>query len=280
MFLMINIFSYDNYRKLLSDLYTERKQQNKNFSYRYIGLHAGFNSAGYFTKILKGSANISSRLALNLAQVFGLDKKETEYFELLVNFNQNKTFKEKAYYLSKLSAIRKDNIKQLVPSQFEIFLQWYYVAIHQTLGFFKFRDDYHALARKIIPAISPTEAKKAVKKLEELGLIKKNSNGYYERIDDVLTTGSDYASVAVMDFQHATIKLACEVFDRFPKQERDVSSLTLNISNDTFTKISAKLAQTRREILTMAKDDTAAERVWQLNIQIFPLTTQEKGDTK
>ena len=47
---MIEPFEYLNYRKLLKDLYDERKAVNSNFSYRFIAQKVGFASAGFFTR--------------------------------------------------------------------------------------------------------------------------------------------------------------------------------------------------------------------------------------
>ena len=62
----MNLFAYSDYRLLLKDMYQERKRREPKFSYRYIALHAGFKSAGFFSQIIQGKSNISMRTALSL----------------------------------------------------------------------------------------------------------------------------------------------------------------------------------------------------------------------
>jgi uncharacterized protein (TIGR02147 family) len=77
---MIEPFEYLNYRKLLKDLYEERKAEQPFFSYRYIAQKVGFTSAGFFTNIISGKRNISPEYIFKFAEVFKLKKTENEYF--------------------------------------------------------------------------------------------------------------------------------------------------------------------------------------------------------
>ena len=58
---MLSIYDYFDSRKFLQDTFLERKSANPHYSCRYIGGKVGFSSAGYFTKIIKGTANISMK---------------------------------------------------------------------------------------------------------------------------------------------------------------------------------------------------------------------------
>jgi uncharacterized protein (TIGR02147 family) len=277
---MAEVFDYFNYRKLLKDLYNERKAQNPFFSYRVMGRKVGFTSAGFFSKILQGKANISLKTALEFAKLFKLKKYELHYFEMLVQFNQAKTHDEKKYFFEKLISMKQTKGKNLVPEQYELFSRWYYVVIREILDFYPFYGDYKELSTMVVPAVKEAEAKKAIIVLEKLGLIAKNPDGYYERADAVISTGDEWKSLAIRNFQMETADLAKQAIRNIPNQERDISTLTLSISSKTLESVRERIKQMRRELLELARADAFADRVHHVNIHVFPVSRSKNRDVQ
>ena len=269
---MILVYEYFDYRKLLKDLFDEQKEQNRYFSYRVLAEIVGFTSAGFFTKILQGTVNISSQKALAFAKAFHLTKLETRYFEQLVAFNQAKTHEERRYYFEQLIAARRTKVKTLTSEQYELFSEWYYVVIREILDFYPFYGNYKELGNMLQPAIHPNEVKKAIDTLEELGLIRKHPDGFYERTEEVISTGESWVSVAVTNFQLNTADLAKDAIQTVPKEAREASTLTLSISKSTFEEIRERIRAVRRELLEIAKKDVHADRIYHLNMHLFPVT--------
>jgi uncharacterized protein (TIGR02147 family) len=276
---MIDIFQYTDYRKFLADFYEAEKKRNPHYSHRYIAQKVGFTSSGFFSKILQGKTNISSDLALRFADFLKLKKSEAEYFGLLVFFNQAKSHADKKRWFEKIVAFSKSKVKIVQVSQYEFFQKWYFVAIRELLAFYTFSGDFVQLGKMIDPPISPAQARKGIELLEKLSLIKKDEDGCYRQTDTLISTGYDVKSVAINNFQIATLDLAKESIDRFPKDERDISTLTLSFSKELYGTIHGKLKEFRREILELVKNDpNAVDRVYQVNFQIFPLSKYHRED--
>lgn len=269
---MIDTYQYFDYRKLLKDLYQERKSQDGKFSYRYICLKSGIRSPGYFSNVLAGKSNISLKVVLKLSQVFGLKRPEAEYFELLVLFNQAKTHDEKTLLFDRILKLKKSKVKTLDASYYELFSHWYYPAIRECLDFHAFRGDCRELSQMISPAITPREAERAITVLETLGLIRRNEQGVYERVEALASTGDEVRSMAIVQFQKDTLELAKRSYDAFPLEARDNSTLTISISKRNFAKVKDKIRSMRREILELAKSDDDTDTVFHLNFIAFPLT--------
>ncbi len=269
---MINPYEYLDYRQLLKDLYDYYKARQKGFSYRYIGERVGFTSAGFFTKILNGTANISQKTALSFAQMFRFTRHETRYFEQLVQYNQAKTYEEEKYHFEQLIAMRRTKIQTLTPEQYELFSHWYYVAIREMLDFTPFRGNADDLATKLVPSIKPKEARKAVQALEALGLIKRKPGGAYERTDAVVGTGENWKSMAIRTFQIETAELAADALRRIKPENREMATLTLSVSRSAFENIKERMKAMRKELLGIAQNDKNADCVYQVNLQLFPLT--------
>lgn len=276
---MLNVFEYINYRQLLKDLYEAHKKKQSSFSYRYIGQKVGFKSAGFLSNILQGKRNISPNTIFKFAELFKFNKKETEYFELLVLYDQANQHNRKKYYFEKLLAMRKSKVHELSADQYMYFDKWYNVAIRELLNYFPFRGDYQQLAKMLNPPISPIEAKKSVELLKRLGLIEEKEDHTYRVTNKTITTVPHIPLVAVHNFQIATMDLAKEAIDRISREKRSVSTLTLSLSNEVYKEIEDKLAIFRREVLDLVKHDkNRINRVYQFNFQIFPLSKER--DTK
>lgn len=275
-----SVFDYIDYRTLLRDLYEYWRSQKDFFSYRYIGRRVGFSSAGFFTNILQGKRNISPQFVFKFAQLFEFSARETEYFEALVQFDQAKQHDQKKFHYEKILAMRKSKVGRLAADQYEYFDKWYYVAIRELLNFHPFKGDYADLARRVRPYIKPSEAKSAVELLVRLGLVRRTENGTYELTEKTVTSYPDVPLVAVHNFQHATMDLAKESIDRFSRNKRSVSTLTLSLSRETFQQIDEKLASFRREVMELVKNDpNTVDRVYQFNFQIYPLTDIRDEDS-
>jgi uncharacterized protein (TIGR02147 family) len=271
----VDIFEYIDYRKLLKDLYEERKAANPSFSYRFIAQKAGFASAGFFTNILQGKRNIGAENILKFGSVFKLKRHEMEYFELLVQFDQAKSHDQKKYYFEKILSSKRSKIKLTESWQYEFYSQWFYTAIREVIDIYRFDGkDYAELAKKVSPAITPVQAKKAVDLLEKLGMIKPGKDGFYVQCDDLITTGYDAPTVAVTNFLVSTIDLAREAIDRYPRDKRSISTLTFSCSAEGFKSIEERLKTFRREVLEIVRDDKNRDRVYHVNFHIFPMSKQ------
>jgi uncharacterized protein (TIGR02147 family) len=57
----------------------------------------------------------------------------------------------------------------------------------------------------------------------------------------------------------------------------NLSSVSFSISEKDFEAIQDEVRQCRRKIMEIAKNSTDPDRVYQLNVQLFPLTEWYKG---
>jgi uncharacterized protein (TIGR02147 family) len=273
---MISIFSYISFREFLRDAYEERKAKQPAFSYRFIGGRMGIN-ASTVLRIMQGGRNLSRKLIEPLATVFKLGRRETAYFCLLVNLDQARSEQEKSLYFEKVVAFGKSEIVTLLADRYALFKSWKYIAIRELLSHYRFRGDYRALSRMCEPPISVPEAKEAIALLLRLGMVRKDAGGCIRPTNKFVTAGENWKSFAIANYQKSTIALAGEAIGRFAAQERDISTLTVNLSPESLDTIKEKIRSLRKEILEVENMDSACDRVYQVNFQIFPLTRSSKG---
>lgn len=273
---MAQIFNYTDYRKFLKDRFSEIKSADRKFTYRYIASQVGFNSAGYFTQVLQSKSNLSERLILSIALLFGLKKRESRYFSMMVHYNQATTHEEKKQYFERMLGFKKGRVTTIDPDKYIFYDRWYYSAIRAVLHYHNFAGDYKKLARAIVPNITPAEARKAVRILEELHLITRNDAGRYSLTDKHITTGLNMDSVILNNFVINTLDIAKDALYRFDNEQRSYSALTLSISEQGYRLIKNRIDNFRKEIVEIVKNDSSVDRVYQINFQIFPLTPVAK----
>jgi uncharacterized protein (TIGR02147 family) len=275
------VFDYLEYRDYLKSHYEYNKERYPFYSYRYIGAKTGLD-ASFYVKVLQKQIHVSNKAIPALISFLKLNKKEGEYFKLLVRFNKAKQQEEMKLYFEKLIEMREPLTHALDADRYEFFSKWYYIAMRELLNCYRFDGNYKALAMKLDPPISAAQARKAVELLVRLSLIKKREDGSYELTDQFVTTGESWNSIAIENFQKESIRLAGESIVRIPKQNRETSTVTVSASWECFTAMKERLREVRKELLEMAKLDESPQSVFQINFQIFPLTTDpdKKEKTK
>ncbi len=266
----ITIFDYISYREYLGFRLEEKRMKNTSFSIRSAAMQLQINP-GTLARVLSGTRNISIELSRRISEFLRLSKSETEFFEYLVLFDQAKVLAEKNKYLSKILSIRKGTVRILENDQFEYFTKWYVIIIKEILSAYKFYGDYDELAKLVDPPITALEARQSVELLERLGIVR-SENGLYIVDAKNLTTPDSWKSVAISNFQHSMIRLADEAIDRIPKEKRDISTASMSISEEGIKKIKERIKLFYQDIVDIVSEDTHSSKVYELNIQLFPIS--------
>ncbi|NLW31596.1 MAG: TIGR02147 family protein [Fibrobacter sp.] len=281
---MKSIYIYSDFRRYLKDFLADRKARGLSASNRWFAAKAGINSSSWLTLLLQGKRSLSQETAQKVSEVCGHTPDQKQYFKTLVAFNQEKKLNRRNDLYNSLLKMRKNNKIQFVvgSDQYEFYTHWYHSAVRSLIGVFSFKEDeYDRIASMIVPAITPGQAKKSIQLLKRLCMIKNDEQNILRLTADAITTGSYEKSLAITNFQQETLRLAAESFDRFEQSARDNSTLTIGISADCYKKIRNILAQTRKTIVEMVENDTDTECVYQLNMQLFPLSRiTENGGKK
>lgn len=273
---MISVYDYSDYRLFIKDYFEQQKAANSAFSYRYLSQKAGINSAPFYKFIIEGKRNLTKATILKTCMALKLNDLEAEYFENLVFFNQCKTIAEKNVYFDRLvEKQRNRNVVKIREEQFDYFSEWYHCVVRELVCMNDFKGDFKTLSKCLRPAISPQEAEKSVKLLINLGFLKKVDGCYYQT-EPVLSTGYGLTSHQIINFQIKMLHKAIEAFDKCTLFERLTSATTLALSQATYGKMVNKLRMMRAELLELARNDSSPEQVYELTINLFPLTVPGK----
>ncbi|HON10106.1 MAG: TIGR02147 family protein [Fibrobacter sp.] len=270
---MPNIFEYQDFRKYLEAYYQEKKAVSKSFSYRSLSKAAG-SAPSFLYHVIEGKRNLTKNSLTKLSNALGHSRRESDYFENLVFFNQAKTIAEKTHYYNRIIEVRKpSNIKVVDRDRFEYYKNWYHSVIREVVSIYDFQDDYGKLGAFLIPSITAKQAKESVRLLEKLHFIKKDKSGRYIQVDKNLEARPSLPDSFMFEkFQMEMLEVALKAYNRISIYERMSSSTTFSISRETFELFKLKAREFRRELAEIARIDTSEDRVYQLTMNLFPVS--------
>ena len=271
---MESVFKYTDYRKFLRDFYQERKSATPSFTHRFIAQKVGFKSGGHFSLILDGKANISITFIERITRFIGLSKKEAGYFQNMVLFNQARRHDDKKRYFENMLSYTDAAVRIVDAAQYEFYDKWYYSALRELCAFCPLSDDgdFAQIGRMLDPPITDSQARRAFALLKRLELIHADETGRYHPKDRHISTGYDASSLSINTFILNALDLAKQSIDRFPREERNLSWLSLSVSEEGYASIVEELRQTRRRIMNIVENDKNTDRVYLLNYQLIPLS--------
>jgi uncharacterized protein (TIGR02147 family) len=274
---MPSVYDYTDYHRYLGDYYLYLKSLDSKYSYRYICGKTGIKSTGHLSLILQGKTHISHLLTMRFVELCKLKKREAEYFRYMVLYGQAKTHEEKRGYFEKMARFAESAVHQVHADQYKFYSKWYHSAVwavldlHDTDG-----GDPGALGRLVEPSISASRVRSSLRLLESLGLVSRNDKGLLKPTHAVIDTGTRPPPVAVNNFAIRMLEMAREALDRFPREERSLSWGTVTLSERGYREVQREVRNFRRRVLHIAENDSA-DRVYQVNVQIFPLSKRVGG---
>lgn len=273
------LFDYLDYRKYLKDFYEDRKQHCFFFSFRFWATRLGTDPSN-IAKVMQCKRHASKEFIAKFMKYAQFSKRESEYFTVLVKFTKTEVEAERRVMFEKLLSIKNIAAEKIQEHHYEFYKKWYHTAMFALLYYYKFNGrSYAELAAQLSPPISVEQAKESVALLEKLGFIFRDKDGTYAHARKLVTTGEDWKGFAIHNFQEATIQLALNSLNTHPKEVRDISSVSLTVSNEELEKIRELTKDYRKTVLEIAQLSETPDRVYHLNIQLFPMTNvpAEKG---
>jgi uncharacterized protein (TIGR02147 family) len=271
------IFSYLDYRKFLGDIFAFFKSMNPNFSHRYLANKVDASSSSWFSSIIAGNYNLTPAYRIKLGDIFKLDTREKEYFEVIVNFCHAATVEDKELLLKRIIDFATYHPTLVSKDKFEYFSKWFIPVVRELLFIHDFSDDYEDLARQLNPTITVAEARHAIKTLLSIGFVQKNSDGNIRPCDPVVEKDRSSHSIYWSLYMKTALNLAIGALERFTRKERDISALTLILSDESLKVAREKIDELRTSLVKLSENDKKRTMVYQCNIQIFPITQQKKG---
>lgn len=270
----INIYDYSDYRKFLQEFYELEKSLDPTFSYRIFAAAIDID-ASLLVKILQGKRHVSAKNIEAFVQFFHFKEGKAEYFREMVAYGKAKNDEQVRKHFETLQKMRPSSCRELDEARYRYFQQWFYPMIRSALDVFDYRGPEHAAALGdcCIPKISASQVENAVDALSQLGLAHKRKDGRIVPTDAHLKTKEHWLSASISDYQKSIAELALRSIAETPKEERDISTLTMALDSTQIQRIRDIIAEARKSIVNVANSmpSQICDSVYQLNFQLFPM---------
>lgn len=274
---MKSIFKYDSYREFLSDFYRKKKKQNPLYSFRFFAKKAQLKSGNYLKLVMDGGRNLTHKTVIKFSKGLGLNEWESLYFENLVFYNQADEDSEKSFYLKNMDLARsQDSRIFLSKDQYEILSGWHTLAVRELALTSNFDPSSRKIASRLDHKITPQQAREALELLERLGLIQTDSKSGKIRItNQSLQTPDVDTSAPIAAYHKSILKLALDSIDEQKIDERCLSALTVAVRKKDLPEAFQKIHKFRNEMDSYFVKGKPYDSVYQLNIQLFRIDSNE-----
>lgn len=281
-----SVLDYDDYRSFLRDWFSAAPLPTK----KTFAGRAGCNPATV-TLVLQGKRNLSHERcrgflsALERSQA--LSPEEREAFPLLVQLNQLPPA-DRAPLRRRLDALRTFHRSHAVEgARYELFSDPVLPVVHELVSCAGFREDPAWIAARLQPPIEPARAAWALARLQELGMLRRGDDGTLESAEGTMLgvllkadTPKEQAakSLALKTMHRRVVEDSWRALEQVPRAERHFGTTTVAIDSAMIDEIKRELQIFEQRLLALSKRSQTPDRVYQLNLQLFPLTRSTRED--
>lgn len=271
-----DIFQYSNFRSYIDDFQKERAKECPSFNRSHICRLLGIpNTRSFFNDIVKGK-KLTPQYVEKFTEIFEMNEEESQYFRILVNMNQAENSSEREIYFEQLLGFYQIPQRKLTMDLCHYYNHWYHGAIRAVLETSDFSNDYLWLANRIYPAITAEEARSSIRLLDRLGLIKQDENKFWRVTDKAITSAPNLNKELLVQFNLKSLDLSKEALINNNGMHKQFSTNTISVSSDTYEKLNQRIKKFKSEIRTLVDNDQSkADKVYQLNIQLFPVANEK-----
>ena len=262
--------------EILREVFLERKSKNSAYSTRAFARDLGMSQA-LVSLVFNGKRPLTLKQATQISVLLHFPKDKAEQFieSALMALPEN----SKA--LKKIQRARRHGLAAQVASEplfinleierFKAISQWYHLAILDLSTTQGFVSDSVWISRRL--NIGPIEARDAMDRLVSLGLAR-IENGMFCKAQSKIYFPTTRSEVAVRSFHRQMIGKALDQLgktDETSFQARRISGLTIAIPRSRVEEAKRRIQEFEKELAAFATEGDCDE-VYQLNVQIFPLT--------
>jgi uncharacterized protein (TIGR02147 family) len=266
-----------DYRLYLAALYDFLKKTTESYSYQRFAADLGFGPTTVMHQIVRGRRPLTAKAAAKVVKALQLKGHERRFLLALVDYCNARSSQKREELFEKMIDLKSG----VLPTEFdkdtlEYYSEWYHPVIRELVATREFKADPEWIAQTIVPRLRPEQARESLALLERLELIRFDESAQrWTQSQKRLSTGHRVKGMALTRYHQKMIELGREALTRIPSKRRDISALTLNVDDETAERLKGLIHAFQIQLLDEA-EKSPGDEVYQLNIQLFPFTGDDK----
>lgn len=262
-----------DYRDLLQRAYDRRKADNSLYSYRLMAGKLGLN-VSHLYRILRKDLHLSPDKVPAACELLRLQGREAEHFALLVQYGRARSERTRTSLMSRILDLREPDRRSVAHAQFKALSRWQAPVVRALA--LSGESDPVRIARRLRPAQKPELVRQILLDLEAAGLLRKDDQDRWVSHDLHLTTGTSFRSEAVRHYQREILDLASAAIRDVPRDQRDITSLVVEVDEEARQEIVEMVRECRRQIVRRIERCSNPDHVLQLAFAAFPVAAPEE----
>jgi uncharacterized protein (TIGR02147 family) len=265
--------TYLDFRKFMLDLYAFEKEQNPAFSFTTWAARGEFKSRSFLRLVMLGKRNLSPESIPQVLKALALNKKEGQYFTLLVNYNQASQFQSRDYYFQELMKVRgtqeattliRDSYRFLasqLPSRVQVLI------------------NHHDIDRTVaglagVLNVTPAQIEEALGHLEKMGLAVPDESGQWKGDEQKWQVPDDLGNLALQSFHKKSLEEAVRSLE-LPANKRHFSSLMLTLTETEYRDLQKQMTATLTAWLEgHSGPQGTGKKLYQINLNMIPVSQE------
>jgi uncharacterized protein (TIGR02147 family) len=251
-----------NPRAQLEAEYLKRRAKNQSYSLRAFAKLLDLPS-GRVSQLLSEKRRFTPRVGEQIADRLQYDPRQKDRLLRAIAATRGKTGAPRL-------ARPRATYRSLDMNQFRLIAEPIHFSILSLLETTGFDGQPSTVAARL--GVSAVEARAAIRRLEEAGLVRREEDGRVELSGAPgLATSHDVPSAALRRAHRKVLEETIAALEAVPVEERDVTSVTLAIDPGRLPEAKRRLKELRRELGAYLEGGDRRE-VYRLNIQLVPVT--------
>lgn len=268
----LKVSEYPDYRAFLAALYSEAKRRDSSYSFVRLSDDLGLGSTNAHS-VIHGRRPLTDKSAQRVCKELDLSGPQKRYFLVLVRQERARSAEDReAAFRERVDIKRHLLPSELSRSQLAFFEHWYHAVVLELLRLPDASDAPEWIADHLKHGVSLPLIKQSLELLVELGyLARDESRGRLFPTEVTISSGNEVRGIGLLSYHRQMIDLAVQALDQTPFQERDISAITVAVSEALRDQMKAEIVALRKRFLQLAAEEIGPGEIVQLNIQLFPL---------
>lgn len=263
------IYAFLDYREYLKALYTFKKSTEKSFSFAKWALRGNFKSRSFLRLVMMGKRNLTNDSLTKVLNILDLNKTQSHYFSLLVQYNQSSSYQSREYFFKKLMSIRGSKENKIVQNTYHYLANFQSPRVQLLLNRKTIRKDIKSLSHFL--NISESKTKDILENLKELGLAKETL-GHWDAIETVIDIEDDYGNLALQSFHKKSLEEAISAIEMDPTK-RNFQAAILSLDTESFESLKKETHEFLGLLIEKYKHEKPkTEKIYQININLIPVS--------
>ncbi|RZA02601.1 MAG: TIGR02147 family protein [Proteobacteria bacterium] len=238
------------FREALQECVDAAKARNKSYSLRSFAKRVNLG-VSTLSEILSGKPALSRESAAEVLEHLTISSREKRYLRYLMD-------------------LPHENVRnEVAPSAAKIFSDPAFIAVLYALELDEIPKTSAAIAAKL--GIAVARVSDAFIQLEGLGMVRRASGGQFEATGASWATLDGIPSAEYRAFHANSLSLAKDALEKFPVEERDISSVTFASNKTKISEMRRELRRSIEGISAIGESAKTKDTVYRVVLCLYPM---------